>query len=365
MHNRDLPLADPHRTDSVYFDDGKLHLIDQTMLPSESRILEIESPREAAEAIRRLSVRGAMAIGVAGAYGVVLGAVSVEGGDTADVAEAAREAIAMIAGSRPTARNLFWALERMEGVLKADIEERDPQELIEMLESEAGRIASDTVETNRRLVDCGQSIVQEGAGALTHCHSGALAALRYGTALGVLIEAHRRGKGIHVFVDETRPLLQGARITAWEMEREGVPYTLIPDSAAGVVMSEGRVDLVITGADRIAANGDTANKVGTYTLAVLSRAHDIPFYIAAPGSTIDLDCPDGAGIVIEERSADEVRTYRGVLVAPREAPVYNPAFDVTPADLIEGIVTEKGVMSPPYSESLSVFGRVPPKGNSA
>jgi methylthioribose-1-phosphate isomerase len=269
------------------------------------------------------------------------------------VTVAAREAIAEIGASRPTARNLFWALERMEAALRESTG-ADPSKMIEELRARADQIALDTILTNRRLVEAGQELIDKGAGVLTHCNSGPLAALRYGTAVGVLIEAHRLGKDIHVYVDETRPLLQGSRLTAWELGNAGVPYTLMPDGAAAYVMSRGAVQAVLTGADRVAANGDTANKIGTYGLAVLARAHGIPFYIAAPCSTVDLACASGDGIVIEERGPDEVRCIAGQPTAPRGAPVLNPAFDITPADYISAIVTEKGVLRAPYPESLVV-----------
>lgn len=339
--------------DSVFFEDDTLCLIDQTALPAESVILRLKTPEDAAGAVRRLAVRGAMAIGVAGAYGVLLGALAEKSGDVSSIKKAARESIRIIGASRPTARNLFWALESMEGVLEEGID--DPAVLVKGLRERASLIARETVGTNRLLVEAGQEVVGETASVLTHCNSGALAALRYGSALGVIIEAHRRGKDIRVYVDETRPLLQGSRLSAWELQREGVPFTLIPDSAAGFVMKRGLVDLVITGADRIAANGDTANKIGTYSLAVLARAHGIPFYIAAPSQTVNWRSESAADIVIEERDPEELLTCCGKVVAPERTEVYNPAFDITPADYIEGIITERGVLSRPYSESLEAF----------
>jgi methylthioribose-1-phosphate isomerase len=320
--------------DSIYLEGGTLHVLDQTLLPTDEVFLELSTPEEVVEAIKRLAVRGAPAIGIAGAYGVLLGAMSTPG-DAEAIRAATLQAIDLIGASRPTARNLFWAVE---GLRRA-----------------ADEVAEDVVETDLALVEVGQELVFPGAGVLTHCNSGPLAALRYGTALGVLIEAHRLGKGIHVYVDETRPLLQGSRLTAWELGREGVPYTLIPDNTAAVVMKQGRVDMVMTGADRIAANGDSANKIGTYGLAVLARAHGIPFYIAAPGSTVDLECPSEPDIVIEERDPEEVRRCGDRQTAPPSAPVFNPAFDVTPASFIHAIVTDKGVLRPPYEESLQVF----------
>jgi methylthioribose-1-phosphate isomerase len=343
---------EPEPTDYVYFADGKLQLLDQTLLPSQIHWLELDTPAEVAGAIRRLAVRGAPAIGIAGAYGVLLGAVSV-GDDAGAIEEATRRAIQLIGESRPTARNLFWALERMEQALDAG--PREPEAMLAALRKAADAAALEVIETDLALVRTGQEVIGDGARILTHCNSGPLAALRYGTAVGVFIEAHRSGKAIHVWVDETRPLLQGARLTTWELGRAGVPYTLICDNMAAQVMKEGRVDLVMTGADRIAANGDSANKIGTYGLAVLASAHGIPFYIAAPGSTVDLSCPAEPDIVIEERDPDEVRRCAGRSVAPEGAQVYNPAFDVTPANFLDGIVTDRGVLRPPYSESLKAF----------
>lgn len=337
--------------DSIFFQDGVLYMIDQTALPVMTLYLEHASPEDVIDSIKRLAVRGAMAIGVAGAYGVLLGALQAERGGPVAVADAARSAIAEIGASRPTARNLFWALEQMEHALREGAGD-SAAELTARLRDRADDIAADTIETNRLLVEAGQELVPQGARVLTHCNSGPLAALRYGSALGVLIEAHRRGGGIHVWVDETRPLLQGSRLTAWELSSAGVPYTVIPDNAAGFLMSQGRVDAVMTGADRIAANGDTANKIGTYGVAVLAKAHGVPFFIAAPCSTVDLECPSGSGIVIEERSPGEVRSCGGQPCTPGNAPVYNPAFDVTPAGYIDAIVTEKGVLRQPYPESL-------------
>lgn len=342
--------------DSIYFEDDTLHLLDQTALPSLIVYLEPTTPAEVIDAMKRLAVRGAMAIGIAGAYGVLLGALGARGRGAEGVTAASREAIVSIGASRPTARNLFWALERMERALGEGASAGDDASaLIERLHAEADEVALDTIETNRKLVESGQEVISEGKGILTHCNSGPLAALRYGTAVGVLIEAHRLGKGIHVYVDETRPLLQGSRLTAWELGNAGVPYTLIPDGAAAFLMQRGRIDAVITGADRIAANGDFANKIGTYGVAVLAHVHGIPFYVAAPGSTVDLECPSGSDIVIEERDPGEVRNCGGQPTAPRAAPVYNPAFDVTPAQYVQAILTERGVLRPPFAESLKVF----------
>ncbi|MDD5747670.1 MAG: S-methyl-5-thioribose-1-phosphate isomerase [Actinomycetota bacterium] len=336
--------------DSIRFENGALYILDQNALPSDLRFLELRTPSEVANAIKRLSVRGAMAIGIAAAFGVLLGAISSHG-DTESIIKAVREAVDLIASTRPTARNLFWALEQMQELLDGawGVDEKT---LMEELEERAMRIASVTVETNKKIVEVGQEIIKDGIGIITHCNSGALAALRFGTALSILIEAHKRGKKIHVYVDETRPLLQGARLSSWELERAGVPYTLLTDGMAGMVMREGKINLAITGADRICLNGDAANKVGTYSLAVLARAHGIPFYIAAPLSTVDFSCRCGDEIKIERRDPVEVRSISGLRIAPENAPVYNPAFDITPAEYISGIVTEEGIARPPFEKSL-------------
>jgi len=342
----------PRDGDTVHFEGGLLHILDQTRLPRENVTLRLETCAQVEDAIRRLAVRGAPAIGIAGAYGVLLAALGA-GRSVESIVEASRAAVSSIGATRPTARNLFWALEKMTRAIDAGSD--DPDALLASLLRTADSVALEVIETDRALVEAGQELVFEGSSVLTHCNSGPLAALRFGTALGVLIEAYRCGKEIHVFVDETRPLLQGARLTTWELARAGVPHTLITDSMAGMVMGQGKVDLVMTGADRIAANGDSANKVGTYGLAVLARAHGIPFYIAAPGSTVDASIPTGREIIVEERDPDEVRAFAGRPVAPDGVHVYNPAFDVTPAGYIDGIVTDRGILRPPYGDSLKAF----------
>ncbi|MBN2168081.1 MAG: S-methyl-5-thioribose-1-phosphate isomerase [Actinobacteria bacterium] len=344
--------------DALYFEDDRLMAIDQTLLPGEEIVLELGSPSEVAEAIKRLAVRGAMAIGVAGAYGVLLGALS-KPQDSIDLLAAEVEsAAALITATRPTARNLFWACEMMRDELRSGLDRGvDAPGLVQMLRKRADGVLEETIETNKLLVEKGQAVIREGSSILTHCNSGPLAAVRYGTAVGIIIEAHRMGKRIHAYVDETRPLLQGSRLTEWELARAGVPHTVIPDSAAASVMKKGQIDVIVTGADRIAANGDTANKIGTYGVAVLAGAHGIPFYIAAPGSTVDMECKSGNDIVIEERDGDEVRKCGGAYLARRDAPVFNPAFDVTPAGHITGIITEKGVLGPPYENSLDCFAK--------
>jgi methylthioribose-1-phosphate isomerase len=313
---------------------GCLRLLDQTRLPAEVVFRDLRTVDEVIEAVRSLRVRGAPAIGVAAAFGVVLHAANF-GGD------GLHEAAERIAASRPTAVNLRWAVERM---LRSG--RGRGKDLAERLLAEARAIQAEDEATCAAIGRHGAALIANGAGVLTHCNTGALATAGIGTALGVVLTACEQGKGVHVFADETRPLLQGARLTAWELAQAGVPCTLLCDSMAAQVMKEGRVQLVIVGADRIAANGDTANKIGTYGLAVLARAHGLPFYVAAPASTFDLSLPGGDGIPIEQRAPAEVTHGFGGQTAPDGVAVYNPAFDVTPARLIAGLITEYGVIRP-------------------
>lgn len=330
-------------------DSGRLLLLDQTRLPTEETWLEISDIETLCEAIRSLRVRGAPAIGIAAAYGMAMAARrAVEEGTATGalppVLEAARQALA---ATRPTAVNLFWALEEMQktagealaGPVSAD-------ELAVELERRALAIHEDDLERGRAMGRHGADLLEPGSIVLTHCNTGGLATGGYGTALGVIRSGHADGKISHVYATETRPLLQGARLTAWELDRLGIPHTLIVDSAAAHTMREKEVGAVIVGADRIASNGDVANKVGTYALAIEARAHDIPFYVAAPLSTLDLSVPAGDAIPIEERGGDEVITWDGRPKAPAGTDVYAPAFDITPAELIGAIVTERGVISP-------------------
>jgi methylthioribose-1-phosphate isomerase len=331
----------------VRWEDGRLVLLDQTRLPVEEVERVYTAWPEVAEAIRALVVRGAPAIGVTAAFGMVLAARGSTARDSRAMLADLEEAGKGLAATRPTAVNLFWALDRMRRVAEA---ERDlpVAELRDRLVSEAQAILAEDVAANRAMGAHGAALVPEGGRLLTHCNAGALATAGYGTAVGVIRAAHERGRLALVWVDETRPVMQGSRLTAWELVKEGIPHRLISDVAAGFVMKRGLVDLVVTGADRIAANGDTANKIGTYSLAVLARHHGIPFYAAAPYSTIDPTISSGADIVIEERDAAEVRGVAGRLTAPAASPVYNPAFDVTPAELVTAIITERGVVRPPY-----------------
>jgi methylthioribose-1-phosphate isomerase len=327
--------------------DDRLHVLDQRDLP----VREVERActrwEEVADAIRSLAVRGAPAIGVAAAFGVVLAARQSRATSFDDLMADVETAVKGLAATRPTAVNLFWALDRMRRVALAG--RGAPLDRVRaMLLAEARAILDADVAANRAMGEHGAALVPDGARILTHCNAGALATAGYGTALGVVRAAHERGKVRLVWVDETRPVMQGSRLTAWECVRDGIPHRLIADVAAGSVMARGEVDMVVTGADRIAANGDTANKIGTYSVAVLARHHGVPFYVAAPSSTIDPSIATGADIPIEERDAGEVRHVAGQQTAPGDSPVYNPAFDVTPASLIAAIITERGVFRPPY-----------------
>jgi len=326
----------------------RLVLVDQTRLPVEEVERSCATWPEVADCIRTLVIRGAPAIGVAAAFGVALAARQSGARDFEGLLADLEEAIKGLGATRPTAVNLFWALERMRRLILAG-RGRPLDQIRSGLLTEAQAILDEDLAANRAMGAHGAALVPAGARILTHCNAGALATAGYGTAVGVIRAAHAQGKVALVWVDETRPVLQGSRLTAWEMVKEGIPHRLISDVAAASVMQSGQVDLVVTGADRIAANGDTANKIGTYGVAVLARHHGIPFYVAAPFSTIDSAIASGASIVIEERDPDEVRALGGRQTAPTESPVYNPAFDVTPAELIAAIITERGVYRPPYA----------------
>ncbi len=337
--------------------DGYLELIDQTLLPGELKQIACRSVESVWEAIKSLRVRGAPAIGVAAAYGVCVGAPSANNNNVVDDAQAVRQrahaAAKRLATSRPTAVNLFWALDRMERALDAQPASATGAELLAALLAEARAIHAEDRRICRELGRWGMTLFHDGAGVLTHCNAGGLATSDYGCGLAPVFAAHEAGKRLSVYVDETRPLLQGARLTAWELMQRGIEATLICDSMAAQVMREGRVDIVITGADRIAANGDSANKIGTYGLALLAAAHDIPFYIAAPSSTFDLALPGGEGIPIEQRASEEITEGFGRRTAPVGVKVYNPAFDVTPARLIRGIICERGIISPVTRELIA------------
>lgn len=329
-------MAQRPQIEPIRWEEESVLILDQRRLPEEEIYLRCERVEQVAEAIRGLAIRGAPLLGIAAAYGLALAACRAQG----DLATAVAGAADVLRATRPTARNLFWAIERVMGKVRAGADSRGVLE-------EAQAIQREDAETCRLIGEHGADLLPEPAAVLTICNTGSLATGGIGTALGVVRTVHARGRRVEVVVCETRPLLQGARLTMWELERDGIPARLVTDNMAGEVMRRGMANVVIAGADRIARNGDTANKIGTYTLAVLARYHGLPFYIAAPRSTIDLDLSDGSQIPIEERDPEEVRTARGQPVAPTGAPVFNPAFDVTPAALISGIITERGVERPP------------------
>ena len=331
---------------------ASLTLLDQTRLPAEETWLDCRTPEDVAGAIRRLSIRGAPAIGVAAAYGLVLGLE--RAGEGADLRRTFDETAALLGATRPTAVNLKWALERGRRRFAELMAESggDREAVTAGLLEWARRLHADDVATNRRIGEHGAALFQQGDRVLTHCNAGALATAGYGTALGVIQSSFARDRLGMVWVDETRPLLQGARLTAWELGKLGIPFKLVTDSSAGTLLSRGMVERIVVGADRIAANGDTANKIGTYVLAVLAQRHGVPFYVAAPLSTIDPDTPTGADIPIEERAAHEVTDVFGTRIAPGETQATNFAFDVTPAELVTAIITEAGVLEPPYGESI-------------
>jgi methylthioribose-1-phosphate isomerase len=329
-------------------------MLDQRLLPAEERYLKLRSYEEVADAIRQMVVRGAPAIGIAAAMGIALGLKQSVGTSVADLEEDFEYICETMSRTRPTAVNLFWAIERMRAAFqKAKSETSDVEEIKQRLITEARAIHEEDLAANRAIGRFGAELIPDGATVLTHCNAGALATGGdYGTALGVVRGARDAGKRVAVIADETRPFLQGARLTAWELAKDGIPVTLITDSMAGHVMKQGKVSAVVVGADRIAANGDTANKIGTYMVAVLAKEHNIPFYVAAPISTIDLSIPSGDQIPIEERDPSEVTQLRDQRIAPEGIDVYNPAFDVTPNELITAIITDKGVARPPYTQSL-------------
>ncbi len=329
---------------------GHLRLLDQTRLPLEEAYLDCKTTEHVFVAIRNLSVRGAPAIGVSAAYGVVVG-MQGESGDFGSFTKRLEKVTEYLAESRPTAVNLFWALDRMKA-FGGTLGELSAEGRLEALLDEAKRVEAEDIEICAAIGRHGAELIQHGEGILTHCNTGSLATAGDGTAFSVLLAAHRQGKNIHVYADETRPLLQGARLTAWELMQRGIPNTLICDSMAAQVMKEGRIQRVIVGADRIASNGDAANKIGTYSAACLAKMHNIPFYIAAPWSTFDLTLKDGSGIPIEQRKDVEITEGYGKRTAPEGVQVYNPAFDVTPSELIAGIITETGVIAPVTRENV-------------
>jgi len=334
----------------LYRDGDALALLDQRLLPAREVWLTLSKPAEIALAIRDLAVRGAPAIGVAAAYGA---AFSMRSGGTTSRAERFQTARDLLASTRPTAVNLFAALDRMARRFRL-VEQDSAEEVEKALVAEADAIAAEDLEACRRIGRLGAELLSGGSLVLTHCNAGGLATAGYGTALGVIRGAVEAGKAVRVLACETRPFLQGARLTAWELARDGIPVELITDSMGGHFLSRGEIGAVVVGADRIAANGDTANKIGTYSLAVLARENGVPFYVAAPTTTIDPDCPDGSRIPIEERSSGEVLSFAGQSIAPAGVSARYAAFDVTPARYITAIVTDQGICRPPYPESLAL-----------
>jgi methylthioribose-1-phosphate isomerase len=338
--------------DTMRWQDGRFELLDQRRLPGKTEYLSLSSAIEVAGAIRDMAVRGAPAIGCAAAFGIALEAARCMNLAHPAFFSALDNGFSVLSKSRPTAVNLFWALDRMKDAIDP---EDNPQAIAKELEITAISIFNEDVGANLEMGRFGQAIVPDKCSILTYCNAGALATAGHGTALGIIRSAHQAGKSVSVFSCETRPLLQGARLTAWELANEDIPVTLICDNTAGYLMSRGQIDMVIVGADRVAANGDVANKIGTYTMAVLAKRHGIPFVVACPISTIDMKTPDGEGIPIEERNADEVRGYDGCHWAAQGVSVRNPAFDVTPHELVTALVTEKGLIEFPDAEKLSAF----------
>ena len=356
--SQDLSTLDAHAFSPIRWEDNHLRLLEQTLLPAQEVWIDYTEPEEVADAIRRLAVRGAPAIGIAAAYGLVLGMRSTGrdtlGAGSAGLAARFEEVSELLGSTRPTAVNLRWALQRAREVFtRAESAGRDA--VVRELLTCAQTIHAQDLQANLRMGEHGAALFAPDSRVLTHCNAGALATAGYGTAIGVIQSAWATGKVGMVWVDETRPLLQGARLTAWELKRRGIPFRLVTDSSAGTLMAQGLVDRIVVGADRIAANGDTANKIGTYTVAVLAHRHNVPFYVAAPLSTIDPATPNGAAIPIEERQAGEVTEVLGRRIAPDDTQAVNFAFDVTPAELITAIITEEGVLKPPYTESIAAL----------
>ena len=327
----------------------RLRIIDQSKLPHEEAYLELASYQKVAQAIRNMNIRGAPAIGVAAAYGIALGARNIKATTKSQFLKELQEVTKTIASTRPTARNLFSVIEHMKRIAAAG---KDTRQIKKALADEAVRIHAEVEKATRSLSQLGAELIEDGFSILTHCNTGPLATAGYGTALGIIIRAHQQGKGLKVFATETRPRCQGARLTAWELKQADIPFTLITDSMAGYLLHRGEVDCVIVGADRIARNGDTANKIGTYSLAVLAKESNVPFYVAAPTTTIDPQIATGDEIPIEQRSPEEVTHIQGVRIAPEGVNVLNPAFDVTPHRYISAIITERGIIREPYGEGI-------------
>lgn len=338
---------------TIVWRDDTIIMVDQRKLPGQERYVSCHTAQQVARAIRTMVIRGAPAIGVAAAMGVALGMQRSKARGTSQLAKELQKICTLMAATRPTAVNLFWAIERLKKAFADAVQSgASVDEIKALLTAEAHRIHDEDVASCRAIGAYGVSVMPDPARILTHCNAGALATAGYGTALGVIRAAVEAGKRVTVFADETRPFMQGARLTAWELMRDGIETTVITDSMAGSIMRAGHINIVIVGADRIAGNGDVANKIGTYTVAVLARQHNIPFYVAAPMSTIDLATPNGAHVPIEERNRREMTRFGSLRLVPDGALVRNPAFDVTPHEYVTGIITERGILSPPYRESL-------------
>ena len=341
-----------NKIETLRWAEDHLEMIDQRILPADFQYISYNSALSVADGIRSMVVRGAPAIGCAAAYGVALEALNLQEASVDEFSKGMEQAFKILLQSRPTAINLFWAIDRMRSKMNENIS-LTPKEIANTLLSEAHEILSEDIKINRKMGSFGAELLPDGARVLTHCNAGALATAGHGTALGVIRSAVEAGKNISVIADETRPFLQGARLTAWEMVQEDIPITLISDNMSGHLMSNGEVDAIIVGTDRVAGNGDVANKIGTYMVAVLSKRHNIPFYVACPLSTIDRLISSGSDIPIEERPIDEVTGYRDYQWAAEGVSVRNPAFDVTPADLVTGLITEKGVILSPNTEKIN------------
>ncbi len=337
--------------DSISYKDGKVHIIDQTQIPVKMEVIELENVEQCYDAIKKLKVRGAPAIGVAAGYGMVLSNKNNGATNFEDYYQKFKKDAEYLNSSRPTAVNLSWALKRINNLVLNN-KDKDIDEIKKLVEQEAINIHKEDIETCRLISKNGATLLKDGMTILTHCNAGRLAVSKYGTALGPIYYAKEQGMDIKVYADETRPLLQGSRLTCFELMEAGVDVTLITDNMAATVMKSGKIDAVFLGCDRIAANGDVANKIGTYGVAILAKHHNIPFYTLGPLSTIDLNTATGEDIIIEERDPDEVRYIKGVQVAPKDVKVYNPAFDVTPHELVSGIITEKGIVRAPFKENI-------------
>jgi len=336
---------------TVEWDGGVVRMIDQRKLPHEYVEVEFTDYRDVATAIREMYVRGAPAIGAAAAYGLALAAVHSPAQDGPELMSDVRQAADVLRATRPTASNLFWALERMLARLESE-SAGDVSEIQQALLVEAEALADEDIQANKRMGEYGAGLIEDGYNILTHCNAGALATVDYGTALAPVRTAWKQGKQVHVYVDETRPRLQGARLTSWELMRDGIPMTLIADNAAGYFIQNGKVDIIFVGADRVVANGDVVNKIGTYKLAVVARENGVPFYAVVPTSTVDLSLASGDKVPIEERAAEEVTHVRGQPIGPEGVNVANPAFDVTPHRYVTGIITERGIVYPPFGKGL-------------